>query len=211
MRRLRGELPIHSRYCGYPRLMKLCLCLSEITVKRFVEPLLVFLGGVFTLQVNQPLGFYWMIGAACMCGQASQAEAWERMQATNMHDAVLDQQEVAERFRGMRGDDFNLEGKVSWERTTKRLEMGQRTRSGQWRARACGATRALSPESILLGNRSMACGARRRRGSGARPPRRRPATWTKTVERRPFGPGRPAAGSGSRGVHGEDKGMEMEK
>ena len=66
----------------------------------------MFFGGVFTLQVSQPLGFYWMIAAACMCGQASQAEAWERMQATNMHDAVLDQQEVAERFRGMRGDDF---------------------------------------------------------------------------------------------------------
>ena len=106
LRRWRGELPVHSRYCGYPRLMKLCPRLSEITVKRFIEPLLVFLGGVFTLQVNQPLGFYWMIAAACMCGQASQAEAWERMQATNMHDAVLDQQEVAERFRGMRGDDF---------------------------------------------------------------------------------------------------------
>jgi hypothetical protein len=106
LRRWRGESPIHSRYCGYPRLMKLCPRLSEITVKRFIEPLLVFLGGVFTLHVSQPLGFYWMVAAACMCGQASQAEAWERMQATNMHDAVLDQQEVAERFRGMRGDDF---------------------------------------------------------------------------------------------------------
>jgi len=106
LRRLRGELPIHSRYCGYPRLMKLCPRLSEITVKRFIEPLLVFLGGVFTLHVNQPLGFYWMVGAFCMFGQASQADAWAREQATNMHDAVLDQQEVAERFRGMRGDDF---------------------------------------------------------------------------------------------------------
>jgi hypothetical protein len=94
------------RLITYPRLMKLCPRLSEITVKRFIEPLLVFLGGVFTLHVNQPLGFYWMVGAFCMFGQASQADAWAREQATNMHDAVLDQQEVAERFRGMRGDDF---------------------------------------------------------------------------------------------------------
>jgi hypothetical protein len=106
IRRLRGETPQHSRYCGYPVLMKFLPFLSEVTVKRFIEPLLVFLGGVFMLPLNQPLALYWMIGAACMGGMVSSAVGFGQRQAMDMHDSVIDQQELAERFRGMRGDDF---------------------------------------------------------------------------------------------------------
>jgi hypothetical protein len=105
LRRVRGESPEHSRYCGYPWLMKLCPRLSEVAVKRWIEPLVVFLGGVFTLPLNQPLGLYWMVGAMCMGGIVSSALVRERRQATDMYDSVLEQQNLAERFRGMRGDD----------------------------------------------------------------------------------------------------------
>jgi hypothetical protein len=106
LRRLRGESPIHSRYNGYPFLMWLMPGFSEVTVKTFVEPLLAFFGGVFMLPLNKPLGFYWMAGAAMLLHQSGSITAREKERATDMHDSALEQEELAERFRGMRGESF---------------------------------------------------------------------------------------------------------
>lgn len=106
VRQLRGGSPVHSRYNGYPRLMKFFPRRSEVSVKRFVEPLVMVLGGAFMLPLNVPLGFYWIVGALCIASQASAADGWDRRRAADMYDSVLDQQELAERFRGMRGDNF---------------------------------------------------------------------------------------------------------
>ena len=104
--RTNGEPPVHSRYCGYPRLMKFLPWASELTVKKYIEPLAAILAGYLTLPFSQPLGLYWMIGGICIASFTSSAEAWERKRATDMHDAVIEQQQIADRFRSMRGEDF---------------------------------------------------------------------------------------------------------
>jgi hypothetical protein len=102
-RRWRGDAP-HSYYNGLPRMMRLLPTWDEVTVKRFVEPLTTFLIGACWLPQNQPLGFYLMITAFCMAATNTAFDGWNRVQALDMNDAVVRQQQIAERFRKLRGE-----------------------------------------------------------------------------------------------------------
>lgn len=101
IRRKRGEHG-HSRYTEWPRGMTERAKLSELTVKRGLEPIFVLFWGYFIRQVNPPLGTYLMLAAAGLCISASANEAEQHMQVMDMNDAVVDQEGVAERFRQMR-------------------------------------------------------------------------------------------------------------
>lgn len=96
----------HSYYSGYPRLMRLFPRWNELTVKRGVEPMIVFLIGVFTLRYSEPLGMYLIIAAFGLFSSVHLNLCYERVRALDMHDAMIDQQNVTERFREMRGDRF---------------------------------------------------------------------------------------------------------
>lgn len=94
----------HSYYAGYPRLMRLCGCFKETTVKSCVEPILVFVTGAALCPYNEPLGGYLIFAAFGLFGSVHLAMGYERTRALDMHDAMIDQQNVTERFREMRGD-----------------------------------------------------------------------------------------------------------
>jgi hypothetical protein len=103
VRRFRGE-PGHSFYTGWPRVMTARAKWSEVTFKRFVEPLLVLSFGFLILLANPPLGTYLMLAAGGLFISVNASIAEERTRALDMNDAVIHQEIVAERFRGMRGE-----------------------------------------------------------------------------------------------------------
>lgn len=100
-KRLRGEHG-HSRYTGWPRGMTGRGQWSEITVKRIVEPVFVFVWGCIIRQLNPPLGTYLMLAAGSLFISVSADEAEERVRVMDMNDAVIDQEGVADKFRHMR-------------------------------------------------------------------------------------------------------------
>lgn len=94
----------HSLYSGYPRIMRFTGRVSELTVKRGIEPFLVFFTGIFILPVNQPLGSYLMLAAFGLFTSVNMGLAFERTRAIEMHDAYLEQRSLAEQLRDMRDD-----------------------------------------------------------------------------------------------------------
>lgn len=98
-----GGAQIHTYYTGAPRIMRWVGSMSEETVKRIVEPMLVFLIGALVLQANVPLGTYLMLAAGGLFASVNLAAGFDRTRALDMHDAYLDQCNAAERFREMHG------------------------------------------------------------------------------------------------------------
>jgi hypothetical protein len=101
--RWRGERG-HSYYTGWPHAIWLLRWMNEVTIKRLIEPLLLLGGGYLLRQENAPLGTFLMIGGACLFLSVTLAEQQERARTLDLNDAVIDQQQVAERFRAMRGE-----------------------------------------------------------------------------------------------------------
>jgi hypothetical protein len=95
---------VHSLYTGQPRLGRLLRFASEITIKRFIEPPLVFTAGVLLLPRSEPLGCYLMLAGFALFATVNQSIVQERVRALEMSDAFLDQRSLAERFRDMRGN-----------------------------------------------------------------------------------------------------------
>lgn len=93
----------HSRYGGYPRLLRRHLAHREYRVKQFFEPMLVGCLGYLVCETNRPLGIFWMFAAACLFITNAYKRAWYTRQGIAMHDAVLEQHETADRFRQIGG------------------------------------------------------------------------------------------------------------
>ncbi len=96
----------HSRYSGNPRIARLLPFLSESTIKRLIEPMLVFSIGVAMLGVNQPLGVYLILAAWGLFISTNVAEVWARSRAQDLQDAVMEQRDIAERFRRSNGNNW---------------------------------------------------------------------------------------------------------
>lgn len=92
---------VHSRYDGTPYLSQVPLFrrLSELTIKRFIEPCMLGLIATWVLSWDQPLGFYLLMAAFVCLATANSAEAYERMRAREATDALIEQQQVGERIR----------------------------------------------------------------------------------------------------------------
>jgi len=99
-RRLRGDRE-HSRYTGFPHLLRLFRLLPEEAVKRFVEPFFVMCAGVVSYDFNEPLGGYLMFAAVCLFISTNLDDMWTRTRALDISDAVMEQQVTAQRFREM--------------------------------------------------------------------------------------------------------------
>jgi len=96
----------HSRYSGYPRLLKNFPWFSEATIKLKVEPIFVLLVGLMLLLISIPLGLYLIVGSFCLNLSVSLVEIWYRKQAERMHDQMVEQQQLSERFRELREGRF---------------------------------------------------------------------------------------------------------
>ena len=99
----RGE-SCHSFYTGWPRFLGPKATISEMSMKRCWEPGILCLLGFAVRDWNAPLGTYLIFGAASLAISVGASEAVERQRALDMNDAVIDQEQTAERFRVMRGE-----------------------------------------------------------------------------------------------------------
>jgi len=91
--------PAHTRYSGRPVLMKLVPFLSELAVKRFVEPLFLSVLAICLIPWNPPLGMYVLIGSGCVFVTVSADICYFHNQVQTMQDMLVDQQAVADEFR----------------------------------------------------------------------------------------------------------------
>lgn len=96
----------HSQYSGTSILAKSYPHLSELAIKRWIEPFIVMCVGLTACLLNPPLGVYLTIGAVMLRLNVERMERWTRMRVREMNDAVFDQEDIAFRFRSMRGDNF---------------------------------------------------------------------------------------------------------
>ncbi len=100
-RALRGDRE-HSRYTGYPHLLRMFPLLPEEAVKRFVEPIFVICAGAFAIEFSEPLGNYLIFAAVCLFISTNLDDMRTRSCALDLNDAVIEQQVAADRFRKMR-------------------------------------------------------------------------------------------------------------
>jgi hypothetical protein len=94
---------LHSRYDGTPYLMLIVPRANELTIKRFVEPLLVSLVGIWVLSWDPPLGAFLLLTAFVMAATVNSAEAAERMRAMELADSLIEQRQIGYRIRSHGG------------------------------------------------------------------------------------------------------------
>lgn len=107
LRLSRGDV-WHSYYDGEPLLHRFVpfLKCSEVTFKRWVEPLLVGGFGLLWAESNEPIGTYLLLCGLSMAYLAHACIVREQNQLHDLNDAVIDQQILAERFRDSTRDRF---------------------------------------------------------------------------------------------------------
>ncbi|MBI1380787.1 MAG: hypothetical protein GC161_06840 [Planctomycetaceae bacterium] len=103
-RRSRGGSQPHSYYSGSPWVMRLSRRLSERTAKAVVEPALVWLLGALMAEVDRTLGGFLLLAGFGLLISVHASLALERTRILDMHDALIQQRDVAERFRRLRGE-----------------------------------------------------------------------------------------------------------
>jgi len=104
-RNWRGEYG-HQYYNGVPRLGRYFPKLSEVAVKTWIEPLAVLGCGLLLIPLFPPLGLFLLIGEGCALFRMLDWDLRMRRQAREMHDAMIEQEAVADRFRELRGDRY---------------------------------------------------------------------------------------------------------
>lgn len=98
-----GGPQTHTFYTGTPRIMRWAGQMSEETVKRIVEPMLVFVIGALMLQASLPLGTFLTLASFGLFASVNLAAGFDRTRALDMHDAYIDQCNAVERFRQVHG------------------------------------------------------------------------------------------------------------
>jgi hypothetical protein len=103
LRRWRRGETCHSYYSGTPRLMGPKAKCTELTFKRFVEPVVLLAVGFLVRQLGEaPFGTYLMVAAACLFISVNAGIYCQQVQVMDMRDAVIGQEILAERFRESR-------------------------------------------------------------------------------------------------------------
>ncbi len=77
-----------------------------MTIKQYVEPAFLLVAGVLVAPLSPSLALYLMIAGGCVYTTVSFTENSQNSRVSMMHDLVLEQETIAERFREMRGDLF---------------------------------------------------------------------------------------------------------
>lgn len=91
----------HSRYSGTPYFLKLFPRWNEVKVKRYLEPMLVFLVAILLGNHAPALTMYLMVAGFALMIVNNQAEEYERRRALMMKDDLIEAQQRAERVRSM--------------------------------------------------------------------------------------------------------------
>lgn len=99
----RGERG-HTRYNGEPWLALVLPRLSELTIKRTVEPLVLIGGGVAICHANELLGIWLILAGVAIAMTVRTEEYVERQRLMDLGDAMIEQRYRAERLRSMHGD-----------------------------------------------------------------------------------------------------------
>jgi len=100
---LRGSV-VHSRYNGWPRIARFLPKSSEDKIKGGAEPTFVCLSGMLLMGISPPLGSYLLVAGVALAVTHSVLAAVERVQAIEMHDSFIEQQQLSSRFNAMRGN-----------------------------------------------------------------------------------------------------------
>lgn len=93
----------HSRYSGWPRLARIFRKMPEQKIKGLCEPGFGLLAGGLISQLNEPLGNLLIVSAFALFIVQGTLESTEQARATEMNDARIDTEQLAERFRKMSG------------------------------------------------------------------------------------------------------------
>ncbi len=104
IRRRRGGPQPHSYYSGTPWLMRFTGRMSEAKVKSEVEPFFVAAVGGLMLALSPPLGGYLIFAGLGLLITTNLGKEYERTRALDMNDAQIEQRNIVERFRDMRGE-----------------------------------------------------------------------------------------------------------
>ncbi|MCA9281081.1 MAG: hypothetical protein H6812_10675 [Phycisphaeraceae bacterium] len=97
---MRGDI-VHTRYNGRPRLAAILRRTPEHKIKCDIEPWVVIIAGGLLMAVSPPLGSYLMLSGFCLAICGGVAESVDRARVMQLHDAWLEQQALADRFREM--------------------------------------------------------------------------------------------------------------
>lgn len=100
-RMLRNGTNVHTRYNGWPRLSRWFPRMSEAALKAKCEPAFCFIAGILLFCVSEPLGSFVLVATVGLVLTQSTIEAVERARVTELNDAMIEQQILAERFREM--------------------------------------------------------------------------------------------------------------
>lgn len=103
-RNRKGVLVYHSYYSGTPRIMRFIRKLPEERVKAIIEPVIVWVCGIFTLIWNPSLGLYFLVAGVCLAAKVHLSINAQRVRSLDMNDSYLDQTHFMDRWRNMRGD-----------------------------------------------------------------------------------------------------------
>lgn len=102
-RRWRGMVQ-HSRYNGYPWMLTGNTRIEEVFFKIWVEPLMVIGSGMLLIAVDRVLGSYIATAGFALHIKGRMVNLLSSSQTLDMRDAMLEQEQRAERFREMNGD-----------------------------------------------------------------------------------------------------------
>ncbi len=102
---LRGKrtMDTHSRYTGEPRLFRIKSPDRELKIKSFHEPLVVFLFGLFFLNLNDALGCYLLFAALCLLIKTRLEASINDAMDWDTRDALNEQRQRMDRMREMQG------------------------------------------------------------------------------------------------------------
>ncbi|MFN0007199.1 MAG: hypothetical protein ACKVXR_04760 [Planctomycetota bacterium] len=98
-RKIRGEIAPHSFYTGTPVLLGRGR--GETAVKRFVEPVVVWIASAALAEFDPLLAGYLAAAGLGLLLSVSLTAAAERKRMLDMHDAYVEQRRAAEDWRSM--------------------------------------------------------------------------------------------------------------
>ncbi len=96
----KGEI-VHTRYNGTSRLQRYFKRFSEAKVKGTCEPVLGLVVGGILMQIDGPAGSLIVASSVGMFLGQSAIEEAEKARVSELNDALIEQQSIAERFRDL--------------------------------------------------------------------------------------------------------------
>lgn len=93
----------HGLYTGQPWLSLVFRRTDEARLKGVLEPALVFFAGVFLYPVSHSLGTYLMTACFGLAGSITLSEMALKAKVEHLHDARLEQEQVAREFERLHG------------------------------------------------------------------------------------------------------------